>query len=104
VLVLGRGDSELLRLDGLQARHFPRGADGRYLGHHPADDEEAIALLEAERASGAEYLAIPAAEGWWIEHYADFAAHLAACSRAEAHAACTIYTLEPVRAEVEARQ
>jgi GT2 family glycosyltransferase len=104
VLVLSRGDSELLRLDGLQARHFPRGADGRYLGHHPADDEEAIALLEAERASGAEYLVIPTAEGWWIEHYAGFAAHLADCSHAEAHVACTIYALEPVLAEVEARR
>ncbi|HEX6457220.1 MAG TPA: glycosyltransferase family 2 protein [Solirubrobacterales bacterium] len=103
VLVLSRGDSELLRLDGPRARHFPRGADGRCLGHHPADDEEAIALLEAERAAGAEYLAIPAAESWWLEHYGGFASHLEACSRAELHEPCAIYALAPVLARTEAR-
>ena len=97
VLVLSRGDSELLRLDGPRGRHFPRGGDGRYLGRHPADDEEAIALLEAERAAGAEYLAIPAAESWWLEHYRSFASHLGACSRVEAAGACAIYALEPVQ-------
>src|SRR6185295_8747949 len=99
VLVVSRGDSELLRLGEREARHFPRGADGRYLGHHPAGDEEAIALLEAERAAGAGYLAIPAAEAWWLEHYAGFASHLDGCSRAQTHEACTIYALEPVLAK-----
>jgi GT2 family glycosyltransferase len=103
VLVVSRGDSELLRLGEREARHFPRGADGRYLGHHPAGDEEAIALLETERAAGAEYLAIPAAEGWWLEHYAGFASHLNGCSSAQTHEACTIYALEPVLAKEKVR-
>lgn len=102
VLILSRGDSELLRLDGLQALHFPRGEDGRYLGHHPADDEEAVALLEAERAAGAEYLVVPRAESWWLDHYRGFASHLEAHSRAEAHEPCLIYALAPVLAEAEA--
>ena len=103
VLVLSRGDSELLRLGEREARHFPRGADGRYLGHHPADDEEAIALLEAERAAGASHLVVPSSDEWWFEHYAGFADHLQSCSRAEAHEACSIFTLEPVTATAEAR-
>lgn len=104
VLVLSRGDSELLRLGEREARHFPRGDDGRYLGHHPAGDEEAIALLEAEREAGAEYLVVPGAEDWWLEHYRGFASHLEACSRPEAHESCAIYALEPVAATAEARR
>jgi len=102
VLVLSRGDSELLRLDGREARHFPSGEDGRYLGRHPADDEEAIELLEAERIAGAQYLVIPASEAWWLEHYAGLARHLAARAGAEAHDSCTIYSLAPSPTRVEA--
>lgn len=102
VLVLSRGDSELLRLGEREARHFPRGSDGRYLGRHPADDAEAIALLEAERGAGAEYLAVPSAESWWLEHYRGFASHLEGCSRVEVREPCAIYALEPVLAKAEA--
>jgi GT2 family glycosyltransferase len=102
VLVLSRGDAELLRLGEREARHFPRGEDGRYLGHHPADGAEAVALLEAERAAGAQYLVVPSAERWWLDHYRGFASHLEASARTEIHAACTIYALEPVLAEAEA--
>jgi GT2 family glycosyltransferase len=101
VLLVSRGDSELLHLGARSARHFPGGNDGRYLGHHPADDAEAIALLEAERRRGAEYLVIPAAELWWLGHYQRFAAHLSECASAEAHEACAIYRLEPRLARVE---
>jgi GT2 family glycosyltransferase len=104
VLVLSRGDSELLRLGEREARHFPRDGDGRYLGHHPSGDREAIALLEVERSAGADYLVVPSAEGWWLEHYQGFAAHLEACSRADAHESCAIYALEPLAATVEARR
>ncbi|MGN6258032.1 MAG: glycosyltransferase family 2 protein [Solirubrobacterales bacterium] len=102
VLVVSRGDSELLRLGGREARHFPGGEDGRYLGNHPAGDAEAIELLEARRREGAEYFVIPAAESWWLDHYAGFAVHLASSCRAEeAHASCTIYALAPSAAKVE---
>jgi GT2 family glycosyltransferase len=105
VLVVSRGDSELLRLGGREARHFPSGGDGRYLGHHPADDEEAVELLEKSRGEGAEYLVIPAAESWWLDHYAGFAAHLATCCRAEeVHDSCRIYALAPSAAKVGARR
>jgi GT2 family glycosyltransferase len=98
VLVVSRGDSELLRVGAREARHFPRDDNGRYLGHHPAGDEEAIALLEAEWAAGAEYLVIPTAETWWLDHYPGFATHLEVYCRAEVHGSCAIYALEPALA------
>jgi GT2 family glycosyltransferase len=100
VLVVSRGDSELLRLGRREARHFPGGADGHYVGHHPHDDAEAISMLEAARAEGAGYLVIPVLEDWWLRHYGGFAAHLAQRARAEAADTCTIYFLEPARTGV----
>ena len=76
VLVVSRGDDDLLELAGRRSWHFPRAADGRYLGYHPADDQEAIAHLEELRAKGAEYLLFPSAAFWWLEHYAGFAEHV----------------------------
>jgi GT2 family glycosyltransferase len=102
VLVVSRGDSELLRLGGRVARHFPGDGDGRYLGHHPADAGEAIALLEAQRDEGADFLVIPAAEAWWLRHYAGFAEHLEVHGSAEVDESCTIYALEPRPAKAEA--
>lgn len=104
VLLVSRGDSELLRLADREARHFPAGPDGRYLGHHPSDDAEAIELLEAARRDGADHLVVPAAESWWLRHYAGLAAHLAEHARSEVHEPCTIYRLETQLAPVEARR
>jgi GT2 family glycosyltransferase len=104
VLLVSRGDSEMLRLGDREASHFPAGPDGRYLGHHPSDDQEAIELLEAARRAGADHLVVPATESWWLRHYVGFAAHLAEHSRAEVHEPCTIYRLEPQPAPAEARR
>jgi GT2 family glycosyltransferase len=76
VLIVSRGDDELLRLGGRRARHFPCTRDGVYAGHHPADSGEAIALLEAERAAGAGYIVFPRTGLWWLEHYEDLRHHL----------------------------
>jgi GT2 family glycosyltransferase len=76
VLIVSRGDDELLRVDGLRTRHFPRADGGAYAGYHPADAAEAIALLEAEREAGAEYIAFPATGIWWLEHYEELTRHL----------------------------
>lgn len=95
VLVVSRGDSELLRLGGRQARHFPSGPDDRYLGHHPADDEEAVELLEAELRRGAEYLLLPQTELWWLRHYEGLAAYLREHAEAELQPSCAIYRLQP---------
>jgi len=68
-LVVSKGDDSLLKHDGRRAWHFPRAADGRWLGHHPRSDEEAIEMLEALRAEGAEYLCFPPQERWWFKRY-----------------------------------
>ena len=76
VMVISKGDAELLKLDGRRAWHFPQDADGAYAGHHPADDDECLAELERSRAKGANYLAIPAPAMWWLDHYRRFAQYL----------------------------
>jgi GT2 family glycosyltransferase len=76
VLIVSRGDDELLRLDGRRAWHFPRAGDGAYAGHHPADSREAIVQLEAQRAAGAGYIVFPRTGLWWLEHYEGLRRHL----------------------------
>ena len=100
VLVVSRGDRDLVRLDnGRAAGHFPQDADGSYLGHHPRDSKEAVAHLEALRRGGAQYLVLPATSYWWLEHYADFAEHLRSHYPAGELDGCTVFRLgEPVGA------
>jgi hypothetical protein len=76
LLVVSRGDDSLLELPERRAWHFPREANGQYAGRHPADGAEAVAQLEALRARGASYLAIPATDAWWLEHYTELTRHL----------------------------
>jgi colanic acid/amylovoran biosynthesis glycosyltransferase len=76
VLVVSRGDEELIAFPGHRGGHFPQTANGLYAGHHPADSGEAIAHLEELRQAGARYLVVPATSGWWLDHYADLARHL----------------------------
>src|SRR5262249_44305580 len=56
VLVISRGDDDLLDLNGRQATHFLQDPRGGYAGHHPADSAEAIGAMEAQRAIGALFL------------------------------------------------
>ena len=76
VLVAGKGDEALLRLDGRTGWHFPMAEDGRYAGFHPAGDTAAIAQLEALRARGADHLLLPATTLWWLDHYEGLRRHL----------------------------
>jgi GT2 family glycosyltransferase len=78
VLVVSKGDDELLELPGRNGRHFPQVDDGTYSGHSPANDQEAIAHLEFLRTTGAAFLVIPATSFWWFEHYRQFHKHLTA--------------------------
>jgi GT2 family glycosyltransferase len=103
VLVVSRGDRELVDLGELDAGHFPQDPDGRYLGHHPRDSEDAIAQLEALREGGAEYLVLPATSFWWLEHYEELAARLRERCEATELGFCTIYRLAPLRATLGER-
>jgi GT2 family glycosyltransferase len=76
VLVISKGDEELLRLDGRRGWHFPQAGDGRYPNIYPADSAEAIRHLEGLRGKGAGYLLIPKPAFWWLEHYGQFREHL----------------------------
>jgi GT2 family glycosyltransferase len=76
ILVVSRGDEELLRLDGRRTWHFPRAQEGTYAGHYPADSDEAIARLEEQRGAGAEYIVFPAIGAWWLDHYEGLRRHL----------------------------
>jgi hypothetical protein len=104
VLVLSKGDAALVEIPGFAAEHFPQDASGDYAGHHPRDSADAIAMLEALRRRGAEYLVIPATALWWLDYYADFAEHLASGGRIVADLAgtCLIFDLGQRTAETVA--
>jgi GT2 family glycosyltransferase len=93
VLVISRGDRELVRLREREGAHFPQDGEGNYAGHHPADAEEAVAELERLRQQGADYLAIPPTARWWLDHYDGFARHLDDRYRRLDGDGCEIYDL-----------
>lgn len=76
IIVVSKGDDELLKLDGRCAWHFPQTEDGIYAGYYPADSGAAIAHLEALRSKGAEFLLIPSTALWWLRHYEEFGRRL----------------------------
>jgi hypothetical protein len=98
VLVVSRGDRDLVEFGPVEGGHFPQDEEGRYLGHHPEDGEDAVAQLEALRRDGADYLVVPAPSAWWLDHYEGFAEHLRACGAATELGFCTIYELAPAPA------
>jgi len=81
VLVVSRGDDELLDLGGRPAWHFPRGDDGGWAGHYPIDGTEAVCQLETLRREGARFLVVPHTSAWWLEHYDELRAHLRSRAR-----------------------
>jgi glycosyltransferase involved in cell wall biosynthesis len=94
VLVVSKGDDELLKLDGRTAWHFPRTEDGVYAGYKPESSAVAVAHLERLRAQGAEYLLVPGTSLWWLEYYKEFAQHLESRYRcAYSSESCVVYQL-----------
>ena len=76
VMVISKGDPDLLDVESQDAWHFPQDDRGGYAGHYPADSGEAITQLEALRARGGRFLVIPRSASWWLEHYDGLAYHL----------------------------
>lgn len=76
VVVVSKGDEELLKVPGREGSHFPQGPDGRYANVYPAHSEEAIGHLEALRDAGRRYFVLPQPAFWWLDHYAGFRDHL----------------------------
>jgi GT2 family glycosyltransferase len=76
VLVVSRGDENLLQLESRRALHFPPSDEGGWAGYHPATAEEAVAQLEEMRTAGGQFLLLPSTGMWWLEHYGAFGEHL----------------------------
>lgn len=94
VLVISKGDDELVDLPGRTAWHFPQAEDGRYAGYHPKHSGQAIEHLEHLRVEGASHLLIPRPSFWWLDYYAGFGDHLEACYLPEFRdESCIIYGL-----------
>ena len=95
VLMVSKGDENLLRLGSRSGWHFPRLNDGRYAGYYPADSADAIEQLEELRGRGADYLVFPATSLWWLDHYPELNDHLEDNYRAVLKEAdiCAIYDL-----------
>jgi glycosyltransferase involved in cell wall biosynthesis len=77
IFVVSKGDDALVDLGALRAEHFPQNEAGQHLGWHPPDNEDVCARLDAQRARGEHYFALPATAMWWLDHYAGLAAYLA---------------------------
>ena len=76
VVVVSRGDENLLQLGPRRGWHFPQTEAGVYAGFYPADSREAIAHLEEVRRKGADYLLFPSTAFWWLGFYGDFQKYL----------------------------
>lgn len=72
VLVVSKGDADLLRLDVRNCQHFPQAENGEYLGYYPTDSFDAAERLENLHREGAEFLVFPQTAFWWQEHYPEF--------------------------------
>jgi len=69
VLVVSKGDPDLVRLNGPLGRHFPASEDGGYAGFYPRDGADAVAQLEQAIERGAEFIVFPATSSWWLDEY-----------------------------------
>ena len=76
VVVVSRGDENLLQLGPRRGWHFPQTEAGVYAGSYPADSRDAIAHLEEVRRKGADYLLFPSTAFWWLGFYGDFQKYL----------------------------
>jgi hypothetical protein len=106
VIVVSKGDPQLLELGNRRACHFPQDSSGEYAGGYPGDCAEAVAQLEAARERGAEFLILPQTAFWWLEHYTDFSTHLDAhySERFRDDDSCIIYDLRSNRAPSQGPQ
>jgi hypothetical protein len=95
VLIVSKGDEDLVRIDGYRAWHFPRDEWGAYAGHYPSSSVEAIVHLRQLYAAGARFLVFPATAAWWLDHYRELADLLNSAHRvtASVDGVCVVYEL-----------
>lgn len=74
VLIVNKWDPTLFHLSQRKGWNYP---DRQLMPEgYPANDEKAIGHLEQLRKRGANYLVIPSAAFWWLDHYRVFRRHL----------------------------
>jgi GT2 family glycosyltransferase len=95
VLVVSRGDDELVTFAGRRGWHFPATEGRQWAGSYPADGEEAVAEVEGLRQAGASFMLVPKPGFWWLEHYEALASYLERSARVVARDddTCVIYRL-----------
>jgi hypothetical protein len=76
VLVVSKGDEELLELGEAIGWHFPQLPDGTYAGSYPATGQEVVDQLQELQRRGAGYLVLPEPAFWWLEYYREVATYL----------------------------
>ena len=81
VLVVSRGDDELLRFRSRHGAHFPQIEDGSWAGFYPEDGATAVAHLRTLVGAGATHLLFPRPALWWLDHYSDLRDHLERAAR-----------------------
>jgi hypothetical protein len=103
VAVVSRGDPALLELGETVGWHVPGAEDGRYVGYHPADTQDAIGTVESVRARGAEFLLVPDTSSWWLSHYEGLREHLERLGPplAEEPGTATLFALSGPRSVLE---
>jgi GT2 family glycosyltransferase len=69
VLVVSKGDEELVRHEGCVGWHFPSDGNGLYAGFYPVDTAAAVRQLDVLRRKGARYLVVPHSSLWWFDYY-----------------------------------
>jgi len=94
VLVVSKGDEDLLDVPGRTAWHFPRDEHGTYAGWYAGDTDELLADLREQMACGAQYLVVPSTASWWFAFYPDLEQRFATMfDEVERDAACRIFDL-----------
>ena len=69
MLVVSKGDDELLELAAAPAGTFPRPTEETATPVITPPSDEAVAELEALRERGGQFLLVPGPSLWWLEHY-----------------------------------
>jgi GT2 family glycosyltransferase len=76
VIVVSKGDEDLLDLYGREAWHFPPDPNGDYAPQYPTGATATIAHLETLRAEGADYFLVPKPIHGWLQGHPKFSQHL----------------------------
>lgn len=69
ILMVSKGDAQLLDVPGRTVLHFPQDDSGGYAGWYASDTDEVIADLDRQIARGATHIVFPESAAWWFEFY-----------------------------------